>query len=491
MSTTFALPEHDARCETVCAQVRARPAGKKLTVRKNTHGHSVRNLSYKADCHPIDVSGLDQVLQIDVQRRLAIVEGQVTMDQLCRATLPLGLVPAVVPEFPLFTVAGLINGQGVQSSSHRYGVFTDSVREIEIITGDGRRMTTSREQDPELVAALVAAYGTLGFVSAATVALVPAKQWVRTTMRRFRTLEPYLAAFGEAVGRAAFFEGVIFGPDQYVIIEGDFVDDPAGEAVYDPFEIGAPYYYQRVKARSQAADTSVDVIETLRYLQRSARGLWWMAECQVGLPFVTNSTWGRKAIDKETAKVVARTGFAGGGFTTEERERNVVNQDMGMWLPRLGDGIRHVQRELGVYPLWNCPILHPKGNGVSNVIVDIGIYGEPTVPNYRHRRKMRDLQLFVDHASLWGVSYLTRQELVDRGVYDRPRYERARALASANDAFLDIEEKIVWIDPGQGDGPVKHPLWRLERSYGKRWRLKFAGAGLAFAAVLFGLAQLL
>ncbi len=38
-------------------------------------------------------------------------------------------------------------------------------------------------------------------------------------------------------------------------------------------------------------------------------------------------------------------------------------------------------------------------------VVDIGVYGEPTVSSFRHRRVLRELQSFVDAPSSWGVNY--------------------------------------------------------------------------------------
>ena len=118
---------HTDRVQTVAAQLAARPAGVPVTIRKATPSHTVRDTGYKASCHAVDVSGLREILEIDVPNRLAIVEGQVLMGDLARATLAHGLLPAVVPEFRNFTVAGLVNGEGIQSSSHRHGIFTHTL----------------------------------------------------------------------------------------------------------------------------------------------------------------------------------------------------------------------------------------------------------------------------------------------------------------------------------------------------------------------------
>src|SRR4051794_30249834 len=101
---------HSDRVRFVAQQLARRPAGSKITISKRTPSHSVRDPAYKSECHPIDVSGLCEILSIDANARLATVEGQVLIGELSKATLELGLLPAVVPEFRKFTVAGLISG---------------------------------------------------------------------------------------------------------------------------------------------------------------------------------------------------------------------------------------------------------------------------------------------------------------------------------------------------------------------------------------------
>ena len=110
---------HADRVRQVADQLAARSSGSKITIRKATPSHSIRDPSYKAACHPVDVSGLCNILCIDAEARRAMVEGQVLIGDLSKATLTHGLVPAVAPEFRKFTIAGLINGEGIQSSSHR------------------------------------------------------------------------------------------------------------------------------------------------------------------------------------------------------------------------------------------------------------------------------------------------------------------------------------------------------------------------------------
>jgi FAD/FMN-containing dehydrogenase len=488
------LAAHEARAAAVAAQILARPPGASVTVRKRTATHSIRDSAYKRGAHPVDVSALEHVLSVDPDAMTATVEGQVQMGQLVAATMAHGRLPRVVPEFRDFTVAGLISGEGIQSSSHRYGVFTHTLAGVEVALGDGSVVWASPEQNADLFAALPGSLGTLGIVTAATLRLMPSARYVRSTYRRYRSLDAYLAAFEQALDRTTYMEGVVYAPDCYVIVAGELVDDPSGLPRRRPDLPGEPYYYQHVRAAAEGRVPPEDVVETTAYLSRSERGVWWTLEEQAGLPLLTETGWGRRAIDRQIA---ARTGperFAIEGLPTLERERCLINQDLGVRLERLGETIRWVQQRLDARPLWNCALRLPDDASRrfdTSHLVDVGIYGEPRRRGYRHVRDMRALQRFVDHPSLWGVSYLTREELRAASIVEMERYEAVRRDYHAEDAFLHVEQKVVWVDPN-GPDRGKIPLWRMHRTFGPRWFLRpralatlllVAASRLAWAAV--------
>jgi delta24-sterol reductase len=465
-------PSHEARVREVAAQVAARPPGARLTIRKPTPIHSVRDQAYKSGLHAVDVSALDQILEIDTAARVAVVEGQVTIGELSKATLARGWLPEVVPEFSKFTISGLINGEGIQSSAHRYGVFSQSLVSVELLLADGSTITASAEQHADVFKAVPESLGTLGIVTAATIKLVPAKPWVKCTYRRFESLPEYVAAFTASLGEADFHEGMIFGPRGYVLLTGEFVDEPGGLQIFDPNQEGGEYFYQHVRRCADRLGDTLEAIETAAYLTRMQRGLWWLMECHSDFPLLSETTWGRRHMDAAAAEAYNTSGFVSQGLTNAQRDRCLISQDMGVKLEQLQQGIEWVQSRLQVYPLWNCAVRQPEDERIrlgTSYLVDIGIYGEPLAEDYRHVRDMRALQQFVPAPSLWGVSYLTWEEIKAVNPARAERYQQVRALLNADRAFLHIKDKVVWIDPGTED-PGKIPMWRLVRTFGPGWR---------------------
>ena len=124
----------------------------------------------------IDISKLTNVLQVDAQARCAEVEPNVPLDALVEATLPYGLMPPVVMEFPGITVGGGFAGTAGESSSFRYGFFDRTISWIEMILANGETTTASKDHNSNLFFGAASSLGTLGI----TTLLLQGKQGLRT-----------------------------------------------------------------------------------------------------------------------------------------------------------------------------------------------------------------------------------------------------------------------------------------------------------------------
>ena len=498
-----------------------------MSIRKATASHQLHNGQWKDQCHRVDVSGLSNILEFKegVDRLghvvpVAVCEGQVTLGQLVKASMDLGFVPQVVPEYPDFTIAGLINGDGIQSSAFRYGVFTHSVVEMEVVLGNGEvRVATRDNADAELFMFMFESYGTLGIVTRATVALRPCLPFVRSHFSVFPTLDEFIPAFDEAVRRQTgdFLEGVAFGKHCYIIIHSSFCSTTENLPVFDPapldLEKGEMYYYQYVRrvvlggdkqnfkqgARGERVLREYDVSPTASFLFRSSRGLYWMLESYVNMEPLMNLAWFRRMCDKKVRETMKVRGFEASGYLSpEQSQRCLVEQDMGIMLKRLREGLEWVEDRLGVYPLWICPVSSARSLkqlpaylavlpdaakcGGDDYLVDIGVYGEPTVQPYMHRRVVKALQEFVDAPSMWGVTYKNKEMLVAQWQPLRDKYH-------ATEAFVGIERKVTFrgdeSESTLNEGPV--PAWRMVDQYGPLWWIKLPAIVVA-AAIGGGLA---
>jgi delta24-sterol reductase len=445
----------------VAASVRACPPGAILGLVKVRAGHTPHGLAYKDGTHPVDLRELVHILAVDPKSRTATVETGVTLDRLCRSTLEADLLPAVVPELDTFTVGGLLGGLGIETSSHRHGLFNDTALSFEVVLGNGDVVTASAESEPELFRMLPGTYGTLGIVTAVTLKLVPAGSFVRSHYLAFGAVEPYLDAMEEATRSHDFVEGFVFAHDRFVLVVGDFADSDGGLPVYPAQEHGAPWYFQHVQRQARAGAS--DVVPTYGYLFRHQRGLFWMGTVLAGQwPFST-TTWGRRQIDRQGEARRWRQGMKN-HMPPTIRERCLVLQDLAVRIDRVPEMLSWISRRVGILPLWNCPFrsvtgfLRDPSRAQGRLLVDIGIYGVPTARGFRHVETMQCLQRMVDVPSLWGVSYLTREDLA--ALWDLEGHAALQERYHAQGRFAPLLKKVQSVDvAGPGGGPI--PGWRL------------------------------
>ena len=118
--------KHQEKVAHVQQQVRdyqAEGAGKGMcTARPGWQTISPQNMNYKAKMFPIEVNLVD-ILEIDSQARTVRCEPLVSMGQLTATLDSLGWTIPIVPELDDLTVGGLVMGTGIETSSHKFGLF--------------------------------------------------------------------------------------------------------------------------------------------------------------------------------------------------------------------------------------------------------------------------------------------------------------------------------------------------------------------------------
>jgi FAD/FMN-containing dehydrogenase len=177
----------------------------------------------------LDVSGLSNVLVVDQHRRIASCEPNVSFDQLLNATLPLGLVPPVVPEFPGITVGGAFAGTAGESSSFKYGFVDSIVESVQCILGNGEIKEVKRGD--ELFSALAGTLGTIGVVTRIDIKLVEAKVFVELKYHRVNSFKDATAKIEEctkSTSKNDFVDGIMYSEDKGVVVTGRMTDHTNG-----------------------------------------------------------------------------------------------------------------------------------------------------------------------------------------------------------------------------------------------------------------------
>lgn len=140
-------------------------------------GHAMNGQAQVVDGVVLDLTTLSGVHAVEPDR--AVVAAGTLWSTLLAATLPRGLAPPVLTDYPHTTVGGTLSTGGFGGMSHRHGAQTDNVLELDVVTPDGSIVTCSPTRETALFDSVRAGLGRHGVIVRATVALAPAPELVR------------------------------------------------------------------------------------------------------------------------------------------------------------------------------------------------------------------------------------------------------------------------------------------------------------------------
>jgi FAD/FMN-containing dehydrogenase len=173
--------------EDVAAAVRfARAEGLVLSVRGS--GHNVAGLATGDGVVMIDLT-LMKGIHVDAERRVARAEPGVTGAEFDAATQAHGLA-TTLGAVSHTGIAGLTLGGGLGWLMRKHGLSIDNLLSVEVVLADGRRVTASAAEHPDLFWALRGGGGNFGIATALTYRLHP----VGPTLAGGMALYPWPAA---------------------------------------------------------------------------------------------------------------------------------------------------------------------------------------------------------------------------------------------------------------------------------------------------------
>ncbi|HTS20639.1 MAG TPA: FAD-binding oxidoreductase, partial [Casimicrobiaceae bacterium] len=173
----------------------------------------------------INLRHFDRVLAVDAAAGTVRAEGMTRFVDLADATLEHGTMPQVVPQLKSITLGGALAGVGIEATSFRYGLVHDSVAAFDVLTGDGRVVTCTRDNEHrDLFYGFPNAYGTLGYALGVTQRTRPVKPFVQIEHHRYR--DP-VGCFADVAQLAVqkdtdFLDGVVFAPGELYLTRGTF-----------------------------------------------------------------------------------------------------------------------------------------------------------------------------------------------------------------------------------------------------------------------------
>lgn len=408
----------------------------------------------------LDVSGLVGVIEIDAAGRTADVQGMCTYEDLVAATLPYGLIPFVVPQLRTITLGGAVTGLGIESTSFRNGLPHESVLEMDILTGAGEVVTaTSDNEHARLFETFPNSYGSLGYATRLRIELEPVRQRAALRHLRFHDARALaeavdvIVATGEHDGiRVDGLDGVAFSPEELYLTLATWTDDARPVSDYT----GQQIFYRSLQERT------TDLLTMHDYLWRWDTDWFWCSGAFGVQHPVVRRLWPRRwrrsdvyhrlvALDRRY-DIVDRIDRRAG---RPRRER--VIQDIEVTLERLPDFLEWFDAEVGMRPVWLCPLRLRETDGRARgwpsyplepgtTYVNVGFWG--TVPvgddapqgpvNRAIEARVHELG---GHKSLYSEAFYPR-EVFDR-LYNGPNLAAVQQQYDPDGRLTPLYDKVV------------------------------------------------
>lgn len=464
---------HEARVAAVQDQIRRwRAAGARAplcTARPTWLSVSPRIVDYKRADNVIEID-LHDILHVDTKRGTVRVEPLVTIGQLTRRLLPIGWTLAVVPELDDLTVGGLFVGYGVETSSHKHGLFHELVESCDVVLGDGRLVRACADDNADLFRALPWSLGALGFVVALELRMVRARPFVHLTYHPLRGRREICRAFAHEACRddaPDVVEALVFAPDEAVLMTGVHADSAEPAKVNAVGRWHKPWFATHCR-RFLAAGKGDEYIPLADYYARHRRGMFW--ECALIVPFA-NQFWFRWLFGWMMPPKISFLKMTQGPRIKRYYDDKHVLQDALVPMSELEEMLAYFDDIFDAYPLWLCPMrltrTRPPGAvsprpaaGDSEMYVDVGVFLVPGPvargEDYSALAATRKMEKFLlargGYQALYAFSQLERGEF--DAMFDRALYDRVRRDYGADGALMDVYDKVK---PSNADAGRERP----------------------------------
>lgn len=358
------MESHQRKIMRISDQLRLRDSNEPLILMKKAVSHQVPKADGRKDLYQkLDVSDLDEIIDIDVEKRICTAEPGATFEKVVESTMAYGLVPIVVPELRTITIGGAVSGGSIESMSHRFGGFHDSCLEYEVLNAKGDLILCSPSDESLLFNMMHWSFGTLGIITLIKFRLIPAKPYVKVTYEKYRSLEEYnRAIWSHYLSRDIdFMDGIIHSPEEYVLSCGNFTDDAPYTHRYDWMRI----YYLSTASRRE------DYLKTSDYFFRYNKGVTNVRPKS----FAGRLLFGRLVSSDITLRMAHR-------FVKVLPEKTIpITVDTFIPFSRMGEFMKWYEKEINHFPLWCVPykVAHKYewlsdefAEGVKDELMDIG-----------------------------------------------------------------------------------------------------------------------
>ncbi|MFC6236635.1 FAD-binding oxidoreductase [Longivirga aurantiaca] len=458
VTPTVTRSAYDRAVDALVGQYRALPAGAPVRLAKTTS--NLFRARSATGTPGLDVAAFRGVLEVDVEARTADVLGMTTYEELVAATLPHGLVPLCVPQLRTITLGGAVTGLGIESASWRNGCPHESVLDLDVLTGDGRVVTATLDNEHSaLFHGFPNSYGSLGYALRLRIELEPVTPFMALRhvpcgdAASLATAISDITASGSYDGtRVDYVDGTVFSATESYLTLATYAET-ASRAPSD--YTGEHIYYRSIQQRR------TDLLTTHDYLWRWDTDWFWCSRAfGVQKPLVRR-LWPTSKLRSDVYwKLVAldrRTSFSARLDSARRRPaREQVVQDVEVPVGALSEFLDFFHREVGIEPVWVCPLRQRDPGATwslyeldpSVTYVNVGFWSTVPLPEgvtpaegRVNRRIERVVTELGGKKSLYSTAFYPPEEFAR--IYGGDAYSGLRATYDPGGRLPDMWTKTV------------------------------------------------
>jgi len=398
----------------------------------------------------IDVRHFTAVLKVNPEEHWVEVEGMTPYSSLVDQTLQSGVMPCVVPELKSITIGGAVSGLGIESSSFRYGLVHETIKEMDVLLATGEVVTCSPDNDHrDLFYGLPNSYGTLGYILRLKAGTMPVAGFVQLRHHRHQDVSEFFEDIeNRCRSDADFVDGVIFGPNEFYVTEARHVDQAPTTSDYTYRNI----YYRSIRNKKE------DWLTTYDYIWRWDTDWFWCSK-NLGMQNpLLRLLAGRKRLSSVTYTRIMRWNSRHGFMRKLNGARGLhtesVIQDICIPLRNAAEYFRFMCDEIGIFPIWTCPARHVNAAvptplfpmNERGLYIDFGFWDiikskTPFPPGHFNRLIEEKAQELQGAKSLYSESYYDRD--LFWSIYNEEAYRALKKRYDPNGQLKDLYEKCV------------------------------------------------
>jgi delta24-sterol reductase len=459
------LEEHKAAVARIQKQVKHFHDNKKQFRVYHGSTSSTRPLSFTRDSI-VDTSDMNRLFPVDLATMTVKAEPKVPMDALAEHCLKHGVVPKIVMEFKGITAGGGYSGFSAESSMFRYGLFNNTVSDIEIVLGDGELDTASRTYNQDLLEHAAGSLGTFGIVTLLTIELIHAKPFIRVDTSLLESVTRVHEIFEESTKDDSidYIDGVYFAKGRIGVMLGRFIDAPPPEAKAKVLKKMQVHWFADTVEEALDKKPTLEnphpiYMRTVDYLFRYDHGAFWGGKLAFKHFHVPENSLTKRLADPFLDSRTCYHALHKSGLANE-----YLVQDFGIPASTVCEFVEFVSDSLPELMMFLSPVRTARELGLTSRfnprvaevadqrIFAVGVYGRgPRDPKafYELNRKLelRSAEL-LGAKLLYARTYYTEDEFWL--IYDKPTYDEMRKKYRA-EGLPSVFDKLK-ADMGTGAG---------------------------------------